>query len=76
MLKIINGDCRTELNQLPAKSVQCCVTSPPYWGLRDYGHPDQIGQEESPQRHDWRGFAGAWTESYAGGVESRIHSID
>lgn len=48
-LKIIAGDCRTTLAQVPAGSVQCCVTSPPYWGLRDYGHPDQIGQEKSPE---------------------------
>jgi DNA modification methylase len=35
--KIINGDALAELRKLPADSVQCCVTSPPYWGLRDYG---------------------------------------
>jgi DNA modification methylase len=34
--QIINGDCMTELRKLPAESVQCCVTSPPYWGLREY----------------------------------------
>lgn len=33
---------------MPAESVQCCVTSPPYYGLRDYGQPGQIGLEESP----------------------------
>lgn len=33
---------------MAAESVQCCVTSPPYWGLRDYGHADQIGQEATP----------------------------
>lgn len=33
---------------LPDASVQCCVTSPPYWGLRDYGHHNQIGQEKTP----------------------------
>ncbi len=42
------GDCRQILPQLPAGMVQCCVTSPPYWGLRDYDHPDQIGCEPSP----------------------------
>jgi len=31
------------------KSVNCCVTSPPYWGLRDYGHGDQIGLEKTPE---------------------------
>lgn len=43
------GDCRLMLKHLPEQSVNCCVTSPPYWGLRDYGHDDQIGQEASPQ---------------------------
>lgn len=45
---ILNGDCRTVLGKLADQSVQCCVTSPPYWGLRDYGHDDQIGQESTP----------------------------
>lgn len=43
------GDCRLMLKHLPGQSVNTCVTSPPYWGLRDYGHDDQIGQETSPQ---------------------------
>jgi len=43
------GDCRLMLKHLPEQSVNTCVTSPPYWGLRDYGHDDQIGQETSPQ---------------------------
>ena len=34
---IICGDALTELRKLPDESVHCCVTSPPYWGLRDYG---------------------------------------
>ena len=45
---IYNGDCRTVLASLPSESVNCCVTSPPYWGLRDYGHDGQIGLETSP----------------------------
>jgi site-specific DNA-methyltransferase (cytosine-N4-specific) len=36
-LDILGGDCRDILPTLPAGSVQCCVSSPPYWGLRDYG---------------------------------------
>lgn len=50
-LVVLNGDCRNVLDTLPEKSVQCCVTSPPYWGLRDYGHSDQIGLEQSPQEY-------------------------
>lgn len=48
---IIQGDIRTIARQLPAQSVQCIVTSPPYWGLRDYGHPDQIGHEPTPEAY-------------------------
>src|SRR6478672_10731042 len=42
------GKCQDVLAALPAGSVDCCVTSPPYFGLRDYGHPDQIGAEATP----------------------------
>lgn len=48
VLTVLTGDCRATLKTLPAQSVQCVVTSPPYWGLRDYGHPDQIGLEPTP----------------------------
>ena len=50
-LIIINGDCRTAMRELPDGCVNCCVTSPPYWGLRDYGHADQIGQEQTPEAY-------------------------
>jgi DNA modification methylase len=46
--KIINSDCIEGLKTLPDESVDCCVTSPPYFGLRDYGHDGQIGLEETP----------------------------
>lgn len=42
------GNCLDVLRAMPDQSVQCCVTSPPYWGLRDYGHDDQIGAEPTP----------------------------
>jgi DNA modification methylase len=41
------GDCRAVLATLPAASVHCVVTSPPYWGLRDYGVAGQLGMEAS-----------------------------
>lgn len=47
-VQIITGDCRSELAKLPAESVNCCVTSPPYFGLRDYGVDGQIGLENTP----------------------------
>lgn len=50
-LQILTGDSRKLLPTLPADSVQCCVTSPPYWGLRDYDHPAQIGAEKSPEQY-------------------------
>ena len=43
--KIIEGNCLTVLKTLPDNSVDCCITSPPYWGLRDYGHDEQLGGE-------------------------------
>jgi len=43
------GDCRAILTTLDAGTFHCCVTSPPYWGLRDYGHPEQIGLEQTPE---------------------------
>lgn len=42
---ILEGDALQVLQRLPSKSVQCVVTSPPYWGLRDYNIPGQIGLE-------------------------------
>ena len=39
------------LKELPDRSIHCCVTSPPYWGLRDYGTSDQLGLEETPQEY-------------------------
>lgn len=48
---ILGGDCRRVLKGLPSESVQCCVTSPPYYGLRDYNHPDQIGHEKTPDEY-------------------------
>ncbi len=38
-----------DMSEIPDASVDCCVTSPPYWALRDYGHEGQIGQEPSPE---------------------------
>lgn len=45
---IINSDCLDALRTMPDESVNCCVTSPPYYGLRDYGHAGQIGLEQTP----------------------------
>lgn len=45
---IFVGDCRERLAELPDASVNCCVTSPPYFGLRDYGVAGQMGLEPTP----------------------------
>ena len=45
------GDCLTVLRSLPDGFANTCVTSPPYWGLRDYGHDGQIGLEETPDAY-------------------------
>jgi len=47
--KIINSDVFAGLRTLPDNSVDCCVTSPPYWNLRDYSVKGQIGMEKSPE---------------------------
>jgi DNA modification methylase len=47
MIRLLHGDCREILKTLPDQSVHCVVTSPPYWGLRDYGVAGQIGMETS-----------------------------
>ena len=50
-LTILCGDALEKLRELPNCSVQCCVTSPPYWGLRDYGVAGQLGLEKTPQEY-------------------------
>lgn len=53
MNKVYFGDCRDTMHDLIAQGVkvQMCVTSPPYYGLRDYGHPGQIGLEQTPEQY-------------------------
>ena len=51
MIKLITGDVLECLAKLPDESVQTVVTSPPYWGLRDYGVDGQIGLEKTPEEY-------------------------
>src|SRR5882672_12494799 len=62
-VRLLTGDCQEVLATLPESSCQACVTSPPYWGLRDYGVPATIwprqaisGYCDPPCRreHQWR----------------------
>jgi len=50
-MTIITGNCLDKLKELPEKSVSCVVTSPPYWGLRDYGIDEQLGLEKTPEEY-------------------------
>lgn len=47
-MSYVIGNALDVLPTLAADRFQMCVTSPPYWGLRDYGHPDQLGLEPTP----------------------------
>ena len=46
-----HGDCLTVLKTFPDEFIDCCVTSPPYWGLRDYGVSGQLGLEKTPEEY-------------------------
>lgn len=50
-VQLLCGDALEVLKTLPGESVRCCVTSPPYWGLRDYGVRGQLGLEKSPDEY-------------------------
>ena len=49
--KLLVGDCVESMKALPDQSINCCVTSPPYFGLRDYGVDGQIGLELTPEQY-------------------------
>ena len=51
MIRIVNADVMEGLAGMPDESVQCCVTSPPYWGLRDYDEAGQLGLEKTPEEY-------------------------
>ena len=48
---IYTGDCLEVLKTLPDESIHCCITSPPYYALRDYGVDGQIGREATPKEY-------------------------
>lgn len=49
--KIYQGDATEVLKTFPDESIDCVITSPPYWGLRDYGQPGQLGMEDTPEEY-------------------------
>jgi len=48
--RTLYGDCRETLKELPDQSINTCITSPPYWGLRDYQEKEQLGLEDTPEK--------------------------
>jgi DNA modification methylase len=50
-ITLFHGDALETLRELPEQSLHCCVTSPPYWGLRDYGVAGQLGLERTPEEY-------------------------
>lgn len=54
-IKLLHGDVVEQLRSLPEKSIHCIVTSPPYWGLRDYGNDKtlELGSEKTPDCLGW-----------------------
>ena len=49
MIKILQGNCLDKLKELPDQSINTCITSPPYWNLRDYDEDKQLGMEDTPE---------------------------
>ena len=46
---LLIGDCFEKVKEIEESSVQAIVTSPPYWGLRDYDNDGQLGDEDTPE---------------------------
>lgn len=49
--KLLHGDCIDKIKNIPSQTIDCCITSPPYYGLRDYGIDGQIGLESTPSQY-------------------------
>lgn len=81
--RIIQGDCIEELRKLPEASVHCCVTSPPYWGLRDYGITPTIWGGDPACEHDFADESvpteigkGNWAQGVNGRGELQPGGVD
>ena len=71
-VRILQGDCLAVLETLPADSVHCCVTSPPYWGLRDYGTATWEGGDADCEH---RGRAKPRQDTHGAGIEHGRFSV-
>lgn len=67
-LRVLIGDALEQLRTLPTESVQCVVTSPPYWQMRVYGVPGEIGLEATPAEYVYH-LRGADVVSFSRGGE-------
>lgn len=52
-IRLYHGDCREVMRALPERSVHCVMTSPPYWGLRDYKLSPQVWGGREDCEHEW-----------------------
>lgn len=82
-IRIMLGDAMEQLRNLPDKSVHCCVTSPPYWGLRDYGIPPTIWCGDPACEHDFADESiptevgkGNWAQGVNGRGELQPGGVD
>jgi len=69
---IYHGHALDVLRSMPDESVQCCVSSPPYWGLRDYGLPPMIWDAVEGCRHEW--FETEFIANKSGGFSEKQQS--
>lgn len=74
MLTLLHGDALTQLKTLETESVQTCVTSPPYWGLRDYGTGQWIGGESECEHRVRENHNAAGTSTLQGGKKTVHHA--
>lgn len=70
---LYHGEARAVLASLPPDSVHACVTSPPYFGLRDYGTPPQVWGGDPAHRHDWR-RSGPSSKRQRNGAPGGLHA--
>ncbi len=75
-VRILKGDCRGILRSLPADSVHCCVTSPPYFGLRDYGTGEWVGGDNPECQHKVREQQSLGSSTLDGGKGTVSHAAE
>jgi site-specific DNA-methyltransferase (adenine-specific) len=75
MWKVLIGDCHNTLATLPAGSVHTCVTSPPYYGMRDYGVSGQLGHEARMDCLAWAGACTACGDCYVCALVDRMRGV-